>query len=193
MNHRTSLAAVAISVITVVISGCQAFHVKTPDEIKAEVRAKMIEDMRARGQSEDEINRTMTFIDMPYKKQLETSIRSSSSTAENAVRLMSQSHRDCEFKRGMVSLPAVSVYDLSNKKHEVVTCAFDAKSVVSSYFNASVKYEKGISGKAELTDVYIKWLSYMDALSQSNSGVVSDSLGAEYKAASRKYEINSSM
>ncbi|MEE1915628.1 hypothetical protein V0R52_04380 [Pseudomonas asiatica] len=193
MKHRISFAAVALAAFTVVISGCQAFHVKTPDEIKAEVRTKMIEDMRAKGQSEEEINRTLAFIDMPYKKQLETSIRSSSSPVENVIRLMSQSHRDCEFKRSMVSLPAVSSYDISNRKHEVATCAFDAKSVVSGYFGNNIKYKEGLADKSEITDIYIKWLSYMDALSQGNSSVVADSLGSEYKSSSRKYEIKNNL
>ncbi|HHE5451405.1 TPA: hypothetical protein ACPEZJ_003202 [Pseudomonas aeruginosa] len=193
MKHRISFAAVALAAFTVVISGCQAFHVKTPDEIKAEVRTKMIEDMRAKGQSEEEINRTLAFIDMPYKKQLETSIRSSSSPVENVIRLMNQSHRDCEFKRSMVSLPAVSSYDISNRKHEVATCAFDAKSVVSGYFGSNIKYKEGLADKSEVTDIYIKWLSYMDSLSQGNSSVVADSLGSEYKSSSRKYEIKNNL
>lgn len=193
VKNRIPLTAVAFSVISIFISGCQAFHVKTPDEIKAETRIKMTEDMRARGLSEDEIKQTFTYIDMPYKKQLETAIRSSSSPAENFIRLMSKSHQSCEFKKGMVSLPSTSSFDVSNRKHEVVSCAYDSKSVVSGYFIANVKYKDKNPDKADLTDIYIKWLSYMDALSQGNSGTLSETLAADYKSASRKYEIKNNI
>ncbi len=95
----------------------------------------------------------------------------------------------------MVSLPAASSFVVLNRKHEVVSCAYDSKSVVSGYFIANIKYKDKDENpnKADLTDIYIKWLSYMDALSQSNSGTVSETLSADYKSASRKYEFKNNI
>lgn len=117
------------------LSGC--IHYKTPEEFKAEARKIQSADMRSRGMSEAEIKDVMDYIDLPYEKQLESRVSTSSTPSDNFLALMEQSHQSCQSKRRMLNLPSASPYDNSNRTSAVQECASDSKSVVRRYYSSS--------------------------------------------------------
>lgn len=187
MNFRIALPALAL----ISLVGCEAFHVKTADEMKAEVRQKQITNMRNRGMSEADIDKIMIYASLPYSKQLESRISSDDTPGNNLLALMEKSHDSCQFDRSMLTLPAVTSYEISNRRHKIKTCAYDSRRVVSSYYNSTYSITKKTQDNyKKIDDIYISWQSYMDALASNGSSSLADELSIAFSSELRRYNIS---
>lgn len=184
-----SLKEIAILLSLTALAGCEAFHVKTAEEIKQESRLQTIQTMRDRGMGEAEIKKVMEYVDMPYSKQLETSIDPARSSEYNLVALMKHSHQSCEFKRSMIKAPAFSSYDISKRVREATRCAMDSQRIVTNYYIGN-SFESSSNSKDNglLSNLYISWQSYMDALSAEASAALTDEMSIKFKSELRQYK-----
>lgn len=170
------------------LAGCEAFHVKTAEEIKQESRLQTIQTMRDRGMGEAEIKRVMEYVDMPYSKQLESRISTTNRPDYNLVTLMKHSHQSCEFKRSMIKAPAFNSFEVSKRVHEAIRCGMDSQRIVTNYYTSN-SLELAGDGKVNnsLKILYMSWQSYMDALSAEASSSLTDELSIKFKSELRQY------
>lgn len=170
------------------LAGC--IHYKTPEEFEAESKQWQISNLRSQGMNEADIKRVMDYSALPYKKQLESRVSSSSTPTNNFLALMDQSHQNCQSKRSILRLPSASLYDNSNRKSAIIDCAFDSKSVVRSYYTSYYSKSPAEDNKDKLIkEAYLNWQSYMDALTTSTSDNVTDDQSLKFSTALRRVQM----
>lgn len=192
--RKTTIATLLAATI---LTGCQVTTVeprKTNEQIKAESAAEsrqwLINNMRAEGKTQEDIDRTLAYIDLPYKKQLESKIASYRTPAGNLLNLLDSSYSKCNQIKGFTQR-SVTRESLRETEQDLFKCAIDSLSVVTSFYYKSYHNKNQNTKENELViDAYVKWSSYMEEITRNPKSHLIDQLAVDANAAIQKAEIS---
>lgn len=169
MRSKWTYATFALALLT----GCvtqPAYVPKTDEQMAQEVLDKTVSDMRARGASQEEIDRAIAYSKLSYEDQLKDSIKPStvSNPAENLVDMINSSLFHCDLQRSSLKIRITDDYTRKTER-KLSQCAASTNRIVSSYYYKEyVSFEPSEAVKSASDEAYLKWSSYVNSVLQGS-------------------------
>lgn len=167
MQSKWTCAAFTLALLT----GCvtqPAYIPKTDEQLEQESMDRMVAYKRQQGASQADIDDYVARSKLSDGENLKTRISTSSTPAENLVKLIDGGRFYCDLQRNSLKTPITYEYTMKTKR-KLVECISSTSRVISSYY-----YDSYISStcsdavKTTVDESYLKWNGYKDSIFQSS-------------------------
>lgn len=168
---------------------------KTWAQIKAESaqesRQYLTDTLKAEGKSQEEIDRTFAYIDLPYKEKIKEKIDSKKTPSMNMLTLLSYTHENCNSELRRLDFDLYSHEAVRDIKRDIFNCALDSRVVVTD-FHTKNSYEEKLSqtNRELLNDSYAKWQAFMEEIMENQESLYIKSLSIEAKTAIKRATLS---
>ncbi|WP_232434413.1 hypothetical protein, partial [Pseudomonas asplenii] len=126
---------ICAAIIIALLAGCASQPTpppKTDEQIAQDVSNDIIAKMRARGASQEEIDKAQAYLKLSYEDRLKQSIKPSqySPPPENLVDLINSSLFQCDLQRSSLKIP-ISYEETSKTQAKLTKCLSISNSIVN--------------------------------------------------------------